>query len=327
MKRSFHLFLLFLGILMIIPVQGFDIPGISSKTLKLKAKIIGENLRSLFSYQNQANAIKCYRAAETILGFGYLLMGIYNTNTKANNPVVNPFKEEIDTVYNRLGMKYSRFDRDFFKNTGIPNLNKSLTLSIPPFLSISGPADIYTCATTDKERTFLLGHEMLRIRGNYPIEQLQNNLNISILNFSPLARIMITLLGSNSLDFAFKKAEQLQCLKQRPKLLGTLQMIKDATKVTIESPLFRFFVTEYAKAYLARKMEQKIDTSTALTLDCTEGGISFFTKAIEEEKNRSWKTYLNPVVAFEGFKKTIGLSTIPSPQTRIENLKKLIKRK
>lgn len=320
MKRIFHSLLLF-SILAASPAQGFDIPGLSSKTLKLKAKIIGENLSSLFSYQNQAQAIKLYRQAEFFTNLPSLIVKIAKGIAQDfRNNSLDPLPEDLITAFKKLGMKpydYAIFD------VPQPDLNRSSNISFDT--SFSGLASATShlnasqMATTKQERMMLMGHHLVAIRDNHALKQLGVSLAL------PLLSAGIILISSEGLEYSFKKAAQLEYLQKYPKVLGVLQTIKNATKVTIESPLFNFFCIEGTKAMLSRYLQKSADIQAAQALDCADGGISFFNKCIENEKNKTWTAYLNPEYALHNLKETIGLSTHPAPEERIQYLTQLAK--
>lgn len=297
---------LLLSLILALPVQVFTLPSFPTQTLKLKAKIIGENLSSLCSYQNQAAAIALYKQAEFLIALPLLFKAWSNNGSER----IHPLPEEIETAVKKMGMKTE--DLSFYKSpiscVGAAGSNGSITID-PEFYD----------KATRQERLMIIGHELTHIRDRHHMKGA-----LAAAAF-PLIGLGVTKTGTALLEAGFTKASQSPLLTNYPKVLGVLQTMKDAGKVTLESPLFNFLLTEGAKAMLARHFEKSADLTSAQTLDCADGGVSFFNSYLEKDKNRSWLSCFHPYHLFHTLQEKLGLATHPEHGQRVKYLTGLAK--
>lgn len=330
MKRIFNSFLLLLSISMVAPSHAITLPSIPWQTLKLKGKIIADNVASAFSYPNQVQAIRLYRnleLAQNLLPFAnQLVLNVLKGKLNAgevnrNNLPIYPSTEEYEAAFKKLDMnpKYLKY---FEGRT--PNINKSHNLY---FFTMH--LDRLKGERLQEERLMknpqvrlmLMGHDLVKFRDHHYLKQM--GISIAL----PFIASAIQNMSGTCLDAVFKKAEQSQYLQKYPKVLGLLQSLKDVTKVTIASPFFKFFFVKSIKAMVSRSLEKSVDLAAAQELGCTQGGIAFFNSCIEQEKNESWFSWEIPPLNLEyilpKLQRAIGLSNIPSAEERVKYLTEL----
>lgn len=293
----------FIPILLFISLFFTSAPSIALPGLPAWQKI-QECASSAFSYDNQKIAINLYLWSEILIQ----LPSIISVLTSKSKPL-NPLPEEIETAVKKMGMqnKGIKFYQESTKNIGFATALGNITTD-PEF---------YDKATRE-ERLMVIGHELTHIRDRHHLKGA-----VAALLLHPLANL-VTAAGSEILDASFAQATQSKFLQKYPKFLGALEIIKDASKVTLESPLFNFFFVEGLKALQSRMHEKSADITSAQTLGCAEGGISVFNSFIEHEKNRSWLSCLHPRYLFFTLQEKLGLATHPEDTERIKYLSELL---
>lgn len=303
MKRFLNSFFLFLSISITLPAVAINLPSIPWTTIQTKSKIVGNSLASLLSYQNQETIIKAYETANFLVSLPLALKVMFNSSKR-----IDPLPEEIETVVKKMGMKPT--DVNFYKASN----------GTPAYATIFGNVtldpEVYDKMSPD-ERTMVLGHELTHIKDHHHIKSMAANFVIH-----KLADI-ISKQGGSYLDTSFNQIAQSKYVQQYPKMLAGLQTIKDATKVTIASPLFKFFMCELSKAMVSRHFEKSADLTSAQTLDCAQGGVSFFNKYIENDKNRSWLSCLKPRNLFLTLQEKLGFASHPECTERVKYLSEL----
>lgn len=317
MKRSLNSLLLFLSIATTAPIHAVDIPGVSS--LKLKAKILAEHASALFSYQNQTKAIKLYYSAEILLSVFFAAQQLASdVRNYVQSEPAKPVSKEIEEIFKKLKMDPSLYT---MYGTPQPDLTRSSNATFNTN-GIGGTIRTHSGQAKNRnEQLMLLGNELVHLRNHHGLIQVGASCVLALL--TPL----IQRESANCFDTAFDAIAQSKQLQKFPKVLGVLQSCKNGAKITVQSPLFKFFFVEGIKALTSRYLEKSADLTAAKALDCADGGISFFNTALEKEKNRAWTDFLNPALAFESFKKSLGFSNVPAPQERIKYLTELVNKK
>lgn len=304
MKYFFHSFLL-VSILATGPAQAINLPAIPWKTVEQKGKILADRLSSLFSYQNQATMIKAYRTAEVLIHLPLMFEML-----SAKSELLQPLPEEITTALEKMGMDKNsvNFYKSPIRCVGAASALGNVTID-PEF---------YDKANRD-ERLMVIGHELTHIRNHHHLQ------SIALSCLLPYIANAVSVGGCDALDAGFKQAEQSKFLQKYPKVLGTLQKVKDASKVTLQSPFFTFFFVEGLKAFHSRMLEKEADIVSAQTLGCSNSGVSLFNTFIEEDKNRSWLSCLHPRYLFHTLEEKIGLARHPECAERVKYLSELAK--
>ncbi len=192
-------------------------------------------------------------------------------------------------------------------------------------LSSIGSANLITMnhefynSSSEDEKTFVIGHEITHAKNYHPEKRSFAALGIllgtssALLAYDKVAQVL------------FEKAEKILKLDEKSYCSRILNFLKTSNHAIATAPLVHWFISKYFYYKFSQSLEIEADRESAQLLDCAQGGISFFEKAIAKDAptiSGSWFSYLNPFTSLKLINYTFGFLDHPSDQERIVLLKK-----
>jgi Peptidase family M48 len=164
-----------------------------------------------------------------------------------------------------------------------------------------------------EEKQFVVAHELAHIKNNHTDKKaMLSAVTAPLVILSVLALDKAT---QTSIDYIKNRL----ALKETGYFARFLSGIQKGSHLLSRSPLFHWGIIKYCNNAFSRKFEREADRDAALSLQCTQGGISFFKNLILKNKGFSSQS----AKVQHHIDKAFGWLSHPCHAERISDLQKL----